>query len=471
MFCVFAEVCGLFAMSEIAVGSVFRVFGGALAGGALLRIYGIQRGRMVPLFLYVPRGEGRAERIGLSKMYLDRYCVEVKPVDLEAALLARILPYLPGKRMVMERLGCRGWGQLRLSTLRLKGRCLEDILFKNPDEPRLPLSPEEKTRFRRWRIESSDRTACIVMGRADSLLRAHYLEMDASLQAGRLRQLVRKSISDDLRSRLVLTGDVWPCVGGCERGMAHVPVMVRVGRRPSLYALLEMFGLSFDDPLSKYLLDRASLGLEECLCAHRTLCQGLSGHVMHTLFATLAEESPIATVDVWRVVTSFAGGNTFWSHLRRFGRSAVLVQSCESDRRHQWAHRSQGFNAIRFLVGDVSREAAIGGVPEHDLRFAGFPCVKYSSLNRHATRAELMESLRVFDFLVDSLRVFAPPVVILENVAGLMCSRLDWVREHVEEALRGLAGGRYMIFRSVLCSSEFESTFRRRRVYYVMYLF
>ena len=104
-------------------------------------------------------------------MYLDRYCVEVRPVDLEAALLARILPYLPGKRMVMGRLGDKGWGQLRLSTLRLKGRCLEDILFKNPDVPRLPLSPEEKVRFRRWRIESSERTACIVMGRADSLLR------------------------------------------------------------------------------------------------------------------------------------------------------------------------------------------------------------------------------------------------------------------------------------------------------------
>ena len=168
------------------------------------------------------------------------------------------------------------------------------------------------------------RTACIVMGRADSLLRAHYLERDASLKAGRLRQLVRSSVSAELRSRLVLTDEAWPCVGGCQRGMAHVPVMVRVGRRPSLYSLLEMFGLSFDDPLSKYLLDRASLGFEECLCAHRTLCQGLSGHVMHTLFATLAEESPIATVDVWRVVTSFAGGNTFWSHLRRFGRSAVL---------------------------------------------------------------------------------------------------------------------------------------------------
>ena len=79
-----------------------------------------------------------------------------------------------------------------------------------------------------------------------------------------------------------------------------------------------------------------------------------------------------------------------------------------------------------------------------------------------------MESLRVFDFLVESLQVFAPRVVILENVAALMCSRLDWVRAHVEGAL---AGGRYMVFRSVWCSSEFGATFRRRRVYYVMYLY
>ena len=129
MFCVFARFSGLFAMSEIAVGSLFRVVAGAMAGGVLLRIHGIQRGRMVPWFLYVPRDGGGAERLGLSKLYLDRYCVEVRPVDLGAALMSRVLPYLSGKRMVMERLGCRGWGQLRLSTLRLKGRCLEDILF------------------------------------------------------------------------------------------------------------------------------------------------------------------------------------------------------------------------------------------------------------------------------------------------------------------------------------------------------
>ena len=69
-------------MSEIAVGSLFRVVAGDLAGGVLLRIHGIQRGRMVPWFLYVPRGGGRAERLGLSKLYLDRYSVEVRLVDL-----------------------------------------------------------------------------------------------------------------------------------------------------------------------------------------------------------------------------------------------------------------------------------------------------------------------------------------------------------------------------------------------------
>ena len=69
----FAKICGLFAMSEIAVGSLFRVFGGALAGGALLRIYGIQRGRMVPLFLYVPRGGYR--RSYEQQRFAEAYCL------------------------------------------------------------------------------------------------------------------------------------------------------------------------------------------------------------------------------------------------------------------------------------------------------------------------------------------------------------------------------------------------------------
>ena len=54
-------------------------------------------------------------------MYLDRFCVAVSLMDLDASLTSQVLRYYPGERLVMERLGLRGWGQLRISSLRLKG--------------------------------------------------------------------------------------------------------------------------------------------------------------------------------------------------------------------------------------------------------------------------------------------------------------------------------------------------------------
>ena len=38
-------------------------------------------------------------------------------------------------------------------------------------------------------------TACVVMGRAVSLLRAHYVASDAKVKEGRLRRLVRSTIT------------------------------------------------------------------------------------------------------------------------------------------------------------------------------------------------------------------------------------------------------------------------------------
>ena len=58
-----------FQMSEIAVGSLFRVVGGALAGGVLLRVPGIHRGRMVPWFLYLSGGGGCAEKHGFCRSF------------------------------------------------------------------------------------------------------------------------------------------------------------------------------------------------------------------------------------------------------------------------------------------------------------------------------------------------------------------------------------------------------------------
>ena len=48
-------------------------------------------------------------------------------------------------------------------------------------------------------------------------------------------------------------------------------------------------------------------------------------------------------------------------------------------------------------------------------------------------------------------------------------SHLDWVREHIEDALDGLGNGRYAPFKSILCSSSFKARFLRPRVVYLLY--
>ena len=81
-----------------------------------------------------------------------------------------------------------------------------------------------------------------------------------------------------------------------------------------------------------------------------------------------------------------------------------------------------------------------------------------------------MAGLARFDHLVISIAASLPKVVILENVASLMHVGLEWVREHIEDALRSIAAGRYAIFRDVICCSSFGARFARPRVYWVMYL-
>ena len=109
-------------------------------------------------------------------------------------------------------------------------------------------------------------------------------------------------------------------------------------------------------------------------------------------------------------------------------------------------------------------------MPFHHLRVGGFPCEDFSNLKRGVTRAQLLYSLKRFDWFIDSLRHMPPLVVLLENVASLLSSRLEWVANHIDHALHGLAGGRYLIFRDILCSSSFGSRYTRPRVIWLMYL-
>ena len=127
-------------------------------------------------------------------------------------------------------------------------------------------------------------------------------------------------------------------------------------------------------------------------------------------------------------------------------------------------------SGLRGVGESESHPSVTAGMPFHHLRVGGFPCEDLSNLKRGVTHAQLLYSLLRFDWLIESLSHMPPLVILLENVASLLSSRLDWVANHIERALRGLAGGRYLIFRDVLCSSSFGSCCARPRVIWLMYL-
>jgi hypothetical protein len=251
--------------------------------------------------------------------------------------------------------------------------------------------------------------------------------------------------------------------------VVYHPILLSEMRYLSIYSLLELFGISTSDPLAAHLIREAQVRPASCRRSLATLLQGLSGHTIHALLASIGSRSPISSIDPWLVATSFSGGDTFSCHLRRFGRPFVLVAASESCRHHRLAHQANHPDLTTF-PSCVSHVDVTALMPYHHLRFAGFPCEDYSNLKRGVSRAELLASLARFDRLIDSLYYQPPPVVLLENVASLLSSRLGWVADHIETALRQLAGGRYLIFRDVLCCSSFGARFTRPRVYWLMYL-
>ena len=121
----------------------------------------------------------------------------------------------------------------------------------------------------------------------------------------------------------------------------------------------------------------------------------------------------------------------------------VEVAASEPDPWHRAAHFANHPDLAVFPA-DVSDSSVVSGMPFHHLRFAGFPCVSYSRLNRTVTYARLREGLHLFDSLMVSVQAQPAPVVLLENVASLLFADLDWVLEHIESSLRGLCAARVL---------------------------
>ena len=466
------------------VGAVYRITCSVRKGDLLLRLPGLRKHCGTFRFRLLPTDDPEGHFMEYaSGAYVEKKCcrVSLSDVSIEVArVIASLLADPPTDGLYVHSepalVPLRPMGMvglpIALGSSRLPSRSLHDILYDNLREPALSLS-EGKYAYRAilaWGVPILSTTTCIVYGTAENILRAHHRVLHPELPKARLMQLVRSTLLPVSVGERIVRGSrgLLPTIP--VSSVYHPILLSRPMRYLSLYSLLELFGIPHDDPLAEYLIREGEVGQAGCRRALSTLLQGLSGHTVHSLLASIRAKSPISDVPHWLVATSFSGGDTFSCHLRRFGHPFTLVAASEPEAHHRSAHAANHPGLARF-PSCVSHPSVTTEMPFHHLRVGGFPCEDFSNLKRGVTRAQLLYSLKRFDWFVDSLRHMPPLVVLLENVASLLSSRLEWVANHIEHALHGLAGGRYLIFRDILCSSSFGSCYTRPRVIWLMYLY
>ena len=107
--------------------------------------------------------------------------------------------------------------------------------------------------------------------------------------------------------------------------------------------------------------------------------------------------------------------------------------------------------------------AATTGAQRCDLAFWGFPCVRYSGLNRSVTPADLEQSLQTFESALSHVRLHSPSAFLLENVTRLLSPALSSVWGRIVSALASLPG--YHWSAAVLCPSQYGGQMTRPRLY------
>ena len=464
------------------VGSLFRLRGGEFSGSVLVRLLGFRENTGQCRYLLLPAHDPADFFFEFpSFSYLSGHCDAISWSDLSrsmARVLSDVLSDPPTDHLVVRSVQSAGFcthvaggsfGAIPLVVRVVPARPLVTILSDNPSSPRMCLD-DRHCAYRalcKWGIPAEGGSSCVIYGSCYESLRTYWRRM-VDLDGAELREhVLTQPCPSVLQSRVRRgVGGLLPTI---PTSLHYHPILLPQLQYPSFSALLELFGLPLTDPLSVHLLSRARENAWSCRRALGTLCQGVCGKTISALVDTMKANSPLSGISHWLVATSFSGGDTFCSHLRTLGISFTLVAASEPDPWHRAAHFANHPDLAVFPA-DVSDSSVVSGMPFHHLRFAGFPCVSYSRLNRTVTYARLREGLRLFDSLMVSVQAQPAPVVLLENVASLLFADLDWVLEHIESSLRGLCAGRYRVFRSVLCGSELGARMFRPRVFWLLYL-
>ena len=452
-------------------------------GDVLLRLPGCREGTGQPRYRMIPSSRPDLHSAEYpSAVGLRQYCDEVVLGGLSRVMQRVVLELLddPPSDHLWVRAPRRGYVLFRpldgarlpinLSPCRLPSRSLHDIIYDNPLIPALSLG-EGHYQYRAvslWNLGERLPTDCVHYGGAASVLQRYWAQEYPELVMADWLEMVRTLVPPPgLHSRLVKGGrGMLPTIPS---SLVYHPILLAGMRYLSIYSYLELFGILFDDPLAVYLISQSLVSDAACRRSLSTLCQGISGHSLSSLIGTIAKKSPISHLRHWLVATSFSGGCTVTALLRRIRKPHTLVAASESVGHHRAAH-SAVHPGLEVFAGCVSERCVVDDIPEHHLRVAGFPCVNYSHLKRNLSESELSQGLKDFDYFIDSLRAFPPPVVLLENVPSLLEGGLERVLSHVEDALGALAAGRYAIFRDIVCCGDLGARMARARVFWLLYL-
>jgi site-specific DNA-cytosine methylase len=160
------------------------------------------------------------------------------------------------------------------------------------------------------------------------------------------------------------------------------------------------------------------------------------------------------------VVTACSGGETFSAGLDIIGQPFEVLGMSERDPASRRVLRR--LHPAAPLEPDACRACWPFSC---DLFLLGFPCNKYSGLNRTAVRADLEWSLLELHQMLEYVRQQSPSVVVLENIASLLSSRTLWVFDRVCDMLLGIPG--YTWHAGTVCPGFLGGAAYRARLFWV----
>lgn len=148
--------------------------------------------------------------------------------------------------------------------------------------------------------------------------------------------------------------------------------------------------------------------------AHAALGAGVSVRSSASIFLRIRHVLPAGRITV---ATAFSGADLFCAGLTAIGVPHRVLLASET--RPHLRDFLRKLHPHAGVFRDATSAAATGYPHRADLVLWGFPCVKFSTLNRSVSERDLDREVHTLDHALDYVRLHPPRAFVLENVVGL----------------------------------------------------